>query len=406
MGCLTSKDIPYKERCDDNEQRETPQSLTQEQKTNNKNIDKYMEYQRQVEMRIKKMLLLGAGSSGKSTLFKQLKQIYKYGLDESEYLESKYVIRSNCIASILTLLKKSQVLYEMNPDLHSDCYVPLNDANQQLIHHIQTVLRFAMPNREELDQESCAFLLESISYLWAIPQVRNTFTKRQYFSFVENMDYFFAKLEDIFCATYAPSLQDTLKCRIRTTGLIEEKYIINDVQFNIFDAGGQRTERKKWIALFEGVTAVIFVAALNHYATVLFEDESKNSMHESLELFDEICNQKWFRKTEIILFLNKADLFEQRLREGISLSVAFGNRWKGPDYEPREDPTQDEEEFMRCFDEAVAFVRQQYEMLNRNPYKKIYSHTTTATNKDNIESVFWDVQNIIVARNMNSSGLV
>merc|ERR1712228_35931 len=179
-------------------------------------------------------------------------------------------------------------------------------------------------------------------------------------------------------------------------GLIEEKFIINNIQFNIFDAGGQRNERKKWIKLFDGVTAIIFVAALNHYATILFEDESKNSMQESLQLFDEICNQKWFRKTEIILFLNKNDLFEQRLREGISLSVAFGD----------DESKDDDEEFKKCHKAASGFIRREYERLNRNPYKKIFVHITTATNKNNIESVFWDVQNIIVSGNMKTSGLV
>ena len=125
-------------------------------------------------------------------------------------------------------------------------------------------MEFATPNAvkisvEELTVESSRVLYESISYLWSLPQVKNTFDKRQYFSFIENMDYFFSRLDEIFDIDYQPTLDDTLKCRIRTTGLIEEKYIINNVTFNIFDAGGQRNERKKWIALFEGVTAIIFV---------------------------------------------------------------------------------------------------------------------------------------------------
>merc|ERR1712228_55203 len=123
-------------------------------------------------------------------------------------------------------------------------------------------------------------------------------------------------------------------------------------------------------------------------------------------LFDEICNQKWFRKTEIILFLNKNDLFEQRLREGISLSVAFGDEWDGPDYEEGDDDSKDYEEFKKCHKAASGFIRREYERLNRNPYKKIFVHITTATNKNNIESVFWDVQNIIVSGNMKTSGLV
>ena len=51
----------------------------------------------------------------------------------------------------------------------------------------------------------------------------------------------------------------------------------------MYDVGGQRSERKKWIHCFEGVTAVIFCAALSGYDTVLAEDEedSQNIPHDA-----------------------------------------------------------------------------------------------------------------------------
>ena len=76
---------------------------------------------------------------------------------------------------------------------------------------------------------------------------------------------------------------------------------------------------------------MLFVAALNHYNAVLYEDEGRNAMHESIALFDEICNSKWFRRTEMILFLNKNDLFCDALREGHSLRKCFHREvgWNG-----------------------------------------------------------------------------
>jgi guanine nucleotide-binding protein subunit alpha len=65
----------------------------------------------------------------------------------------------------------------------------------------------------------------------------------------------------------------------------------------MFDVGGQRSERKKWIHCFEGVTAIIFMAALSEYDQKLFEDESVNRMKESIDLFASICNSRWFQKT-------------------------------------------------------------------------------------------------------------
>lgn len=82
----------------------------------------------------------------------------------------------------------------------------------------------------------------------------------------------------------------------------------------MYDVGGQRNERKKWIHCFDEVTAVIFVASLSEYDQVLYEDNTVNRMEEAVNLFDEICNSRWFRTTSFILFLNKRDLFETKIR--------------------------------------------------------------------------------------------
>jgi len=37
-------------------------------------------------------------------------------------------------------------------------------------------------------------------------------------------------------------------------------------------------------------------------------------MVESLDLFEEIANTEWFAKTNMILFLNKRDLFEEKIK--------------------------------------------------------------------------------------------
>lgn len=81
----------------------------------------------------------------------------------------------------------------------------------------------------------------------------------------------------------------------------------------MFDVGGQRNERRKWIHCFDHVTALVFVASLSEYDQVLFEDADKNRLDEALDLFKQIVNSKWFKNTAIILFLNKKDLFEMKL---------------------------------------------------------------------------------------------
>lgn len=58
------------------------------------------------------------------------------------------------------------------------------------------------------------------------------------------------------------------------------------------------------------------------YDLVLAEDEEMNRMIESMKLFDSICNSKWFVETSIILFLNKKDLFEDKIRRS-PLTICF-----------------------------------------------------------------------------------
>jgi G-protein alpha subunit len=61
----------------------------------------------------------------------------------------------------------------------------------------------------------------------------------------------------------------------------------------MYDVGGQRNERKKWIHCFDDVTAVIFVASLSEYDQVLYEDNTVNRMEEAVTLFSDIANSRY-----------------------------------------------------------------------------------------------------------------
>ena len=114
---------------------------------------------------------------------------------------------------------------------------------------------------------------------------------------------------------------------MRSTGIDEAEFEFDDLEFKMLDVGGQRSERRKWIHCFDCVTAVLFCASLNEYDQVLREDDSQNRMKESILLFDEICNSPWFRETAFILFLNKTDLFREKVTR-VPLSICFPN-YKG-----------------------------------------------------------------------------
>lgn len=121
--------------------------------------------------------------------------------------------------------------------------------------------------------------------------------------------------------------------------------------FSMFDVGGQRDERRKWIQCFNDVTAIIFVTACSSYNMVLREDPTQNRLRESLDLFKSIWNNRWIwfiidfrtnnelfllrwlRTISVILFLNKQDLLAEKVRAAKSkLSDYFAefNRYQTP----------------------------------------------------------------------------
>lgn len=82
---------------------------------------------------------------------------------------------------------------------------------------------------------------------------------------------------------YIPTDQDVLRSRVKTTGITETTFVIGELTYRMFDVGGQRSERKKWIHCFENVTAIIFLVAISEYDQVLIEDETvvkKNNNNE------------------------------------------------------------------------------------------------------------------------------
>ena len=74
-------------------------------------------------------------------------------------------------------------------------------------------------------------------------------------------------------AGYLPTDQDILRSRVKTTGITETTFRVGELTYRLFDVGGQRSERKKWIHCFEAVTSIIFCTALSEYDQVLLEEK-------------------------------------------------------------------------------------------------------------------------------------
>lgn len=233
----------------------------------------------------------------------------------------------------------------------------------------------------------------AIKALWADPGILLAWKRRAEFQIVESVKYYFNEIDRIMLDDYVATQQDMLLARVRTSGIVTEKYVIDGKSFEMYDVGGQRNERKKWIHCFEDVTAVIFVAALSEYDQVLFEDASMNRMVEAIQLFDDICNNKYFMKSNMILFLNKKDLFEEKIE-----SVHIGDQEAFQDFDT---PLGSDDYYNR----GVEYFLQKFISKNTNPDRQIYHHVTCATDSKNVEVVFDACKDIILRGNLENAGL-
>lgn len=84
---------------------------------------------------------------------------------------------------------------------------------------------------------------------------------------------FFDSLDRLFTKEYVPSDQDILRSRLKTTGITETVFDLGALTYRMFDVGGQRSERKKWIHCFEDVNALLFLVAISGYDQCLVEDK-------------------------------------------------------------------------------------------------------------------------------------
>lgn len=78
--------------------------ISAEDKARSKALDSALKKEKEVDDSVIKMLLLGAGESGKSTVFKQMKVINSAGYSKEERASFKSIIHSNTIQSMKAIL--------------------------------------------------------------------------------------------------------------------------------------------------------------------------------------------------------------------------------------------------------------------------------------------------------------
>lgn len=337
-----------------------------------KEIEKLMNKQFDVDNSKVKLLLLGAGESGKSTIFKQMRVLFGAPLSEDEKQQITPVVYNNTIASMKILCTETKNLGYEGDVVAKD----------------KLDIMLGLDDQCEINEEIGLVIKE----LWSDPGLLQTWKRRAEFQIVESVKYYFNEIERIMKDDYVATQQDMLLARVRTSGIVTEKYVIDGVDFEMYDVGGQRNERKKWMHCFDDVTAVIFVAALSEYDQVLFEDATANRMTEAVDLFGDICNNKVFESSSMILFLNKKDLYEEKIKQvhiGDQPAFAeFTGKLGDIDY----------------YEKGIKYFLDLFLAQNQNTDRQIYNHATCATDSKNVEVVFNSCKDIIMRQNMSAMG--
>eukprot|EP01041_Mallomonas_annulata_P010023 gene10023-20867_t len=324
------------------------------------NVDQMLEEAKEEEQYHNKILLLGAGESGKSTVVKQIKMIYKVGggITERERNDYTSAIRRNAIEVMQVLLEASKSLN-----------IPISDSD--LLTDAKEISALGS------DAELTPDLGVKISSLWKDPGIQAVYARRDEFWLLDATNYFLNEVVRISSDDYELTEDDMIMTRIRTTGIVITSITENPYSYDVVDVGGQRSERRKWIHCFDDVRAIIFLEGLSGYNQVLFEDSTVNRMQESLQLFEEIVKNPLFKNTPIFVFLNKKDLFEEMIPK-TSLKVCFPE-YDGPDGEVRP---------------AVEFIENRYKkiMAENQPGKQVYIQVIAARVRMDMKIAFGEVK--------------
>ncbi|KAL6950775.1 hypothetical protein ACO0QE_000056 [Hanseniaspora vineae] len=365
-----------------------------------------------------KMLLLGAGESGKSTILKQLKILHQGGFSERELLNYRTSILENLVEISQDLIKARTIFdVQLDPveseeygftadDLHFLSQITLrgqsgdSSAAESGDSGLMSGLPATKDNTVSSNGDGIASsetnvslppkFFSTLSKLWDLPSTQNLLqsSKRSKFYLMDNAHHFIESLPRISAKDYIPSVEDVLKCRVKTSGLHDTLVNLDkDLTLHIYDVGGQRSERKKWIHCFNNVSIILFCISLNEYDQFLLEDTSQNRLLESLALFDSVMNSRWFAKSSVVLFLNKVDLFAEKIKK-VPLEDYF------PDYTGGRD-----------VNKAAKYILWRFVQLNKGNLS-LYPHVTQATDTTNVELVFAAIKETIMENNLKESGVI
>ncbi|KAI0674434.1 G-alpha-domain-containing protein [Trametes maxima] len=254
------------------------------------------------------------------------------------------------------------------------------------------------PDDPSLVLHACA---EDMITLWDDPVIK-ALLRAQGIRLEDMPGFFLDCIERVTHPKYVPTDDDILRARLKTLGVSEHRFTIKEVfaggisrDLRIYDVGGHRSLvrlRAAWAPFFDDMNAILFLAPLSGFDQVLAEDESVNRLEDSVLLWKSICSNPLLGKTNLILFLNKIDIFKAKLRAGIQFGqyiISYGNR-------PND------------YDNTSAYMRRKFGQIHREyspQARTFYCHFTSVTDTKSTSEVLVNIQESIIHANLKSISL-
>ena len=339
-------------------------SLVLSTKETNKAIDKEIAEEKKARKSLMKILCLGTSCSGKSTILKQMRILHQGGFQDDE----KDIHRD---AFLRTFIIWAHELISTLPD--SVCSRRTKEMESKLL-ELVNIKASLLKNDSDVFTNILPFFETSEG-----KEILETYGEgRQCGVF---LTYFLQRMEKVEnYDEFDPNTEDILRIRVQTTGVVYTTFKFKSSNFCMVDVGGQKTERRKWIHLFDDVKAIFFVVDLSNI----------EGMVESLGVFVNICSTRELSEANMILFFNKTDIFKQK-KDFSALAKQFPNFVDA-----------------KCTHREIGlFIKDTFENafkdVHRNGY--IYSFFTCATDTRNIDKTFSACSDIILRKSLAEAGL-
>lgn len=248
-------------------------------------------------------------------------------------------------------------------------------------------------------QETLNVLCGDMLQLWQDTGVREVLKKRR-IRLEEGSGFFLNDLKRVTSLKFMPSDDDVLKARLKTVGVAEYRFEMevpagrdSGTEWRIVDVGGSRSQRATWAPFFDDVDAIIFLAPISGFDQVLTEDRTVNRLEDSVLLWKAVCSNNLLANVDLVLFLNKCDILDTKLKSGTRLAKYVRS------YGDREND----------LDTVSKYMRSKFSAIHRehspNP-RKFYAFCTSVTDTATTAGIIASVRDMVIRQHLKQSKLL